>query len=81
MSPPVNNLYEIGGVVLSYWSSVFITLLSKLSNNFLFSTLVKRELVKRWSNPAKFTITDQGLELANRILAVENGTGKLTYCQ
>ena len=37
------------------------------------TTLLKKGLVTRWSNPAKFTITDAGAELAARILAVERG--------
>ena len=37
------------------------------------TTLLKKGLVTRWSNPAKFAITDAGAELAARILAVERG--------
>ena len=36
-------------------------------------TLLKHSLVTKWSNPAKFNITDKGLELAKKILAIENG--------
>ena len=37
------------------------------------ATLIKHGLVAKWSNPAKFDITDKGVELAARILAVEKG--------
>jgi ERCC4-type nuclease len=36
-------------------------------------TLLKHGLVTKWSNPAKFNITDKGLELAKRILSIERG--------
>lgn len=42
------------------------------------STLVKHELITKWSNPAKFTITDKGMELAARIIRVEEGDQSLT---
>merc|ERR1719233_585407 len=35
-------------------------------------TLLKRELITRWSNPAKYNITDKGIQLANRIIFIEN---------
>ena len=37
------------------------------------STLIKHQLITKWSNPAKFDITDKGMELAARMLAVERG--------
>ena len=36
-------------------------------------TLLKHELVSRWSNPHKYNITQKGIELAARILRVERG--------
>ena len=37
------------------------------------TTLIKHQLITKWSNPAKFDITDKGAELAARMLAVERG--------
>merc|ERR1719180_266585 len=37
------------------------------------NTLLKHELVARWSNPAKYKLTDKGRELAIRILRLEKG--------
>ena len=37
------------------------------------TTLIKHQLITKWSNPAKFDITDKGTELAARMLAVERG--------
>jgi len=36
-------------------------------------TLLKHGLVTKWSNPAKFNITDKGMELASRIMSIESG--------
>jgi len=36
-------------------------------------TLVKNELVKKWSNPAKYDITEKGQRLAAKIVKVEMG--------
>ena len=40
------------------------------------STLLKHSLVSKWSNPSKYTATDKGLELAARIIRVENGSNE-----
>ena len=46
------------------------------------STLIKHQLITKWSNPAKFDITDKGVELAARMLAVERGdTGEASNSQ
>ena len=37
------------------------------------TTLIKHQLITKWSNPAKFDITDKGMKLAARMLAVESG--------
>ena len=37
------------------------------------TNLVKHGLITRWSNPAKFNITEKGVELAARMLEVERG--------
>ena len=37
------------------------------------TTLLKHGLVTKWSNPAKFNITDKGVELASRIVSIERG--------
>ena len=38
-------------------------------------TLINHELIRRWSNPAKFDITEKGVELAGRILRVGGAGG------
>jgi len=41
-------------------------------------TLLKHELVTKWSNPAKFKVTDKGRQLAVRILRMEKGGFELS---
>ena len=43
------------------------------------STLIKHELITKWSNPCKYNITDKGIELASRIVTIENQFGKFIH--